>query len=297
MEHSILGRRSTAAAIAVTALVVLTACSDDNMDSSMNHSGTQSTPGMSTGAHDPGMPGMEGSGNGLSDNSAGLTLKPGSTNLPAGQDIELTFEIVGLDGKPVTEFQPEQTKLMHFYLIRNDLTGFQHVHPTMAPDGTWTAPVTALQPGAYRIYTQFTATGADGKSVTPVLSVGMQISGQPSPVPLPPATPSTSVDGYALAVTQDLKSGREGQLTLTLSTDGQPVTDLEPYLDSYAHLTAIHEQDLAFAHLHPEGTVSGDRGGPTLSFSATLPNPGNWRLFIQFQTGGTLHTAEITLKL
>ena len=26
-----------------------------------------------------------------------------------------------------------------------------------------------------------------------------------------------------------------------------------PYLDTYAHLTAFHEGDLAFAHLHPHG--------------------------------------------
>ncbi|HZE01023.1 MAG TPA: hypothetical protein VE155_04575 [Pseudonocardiaceae bacterium] len=30
-----------------------------------------------------------------------------------------------------------------------------------------------------------------------------------------------------------------------------PVTDLQPYLDTYAHLTAFHGGDLAFADLHP----------------------------------------------
>ena len=73
------------------------------------------------------------------------------------------------------------------------------------------------------------------------------------------------------------------------------VTDLQPYLGTYAHVTAMHQGDLAFAHLHPEGTVSGDHGGPTLNVHAQLPAPGNWRLFIQFQTGGVLHTAPITI--
>lgn len=251
------------------------------------------------GAHNSDMPGMDhnGSGNGLSDSTEGLTLEPGSADLVAGQDVAFTFTIVGADNKPVTQFEPEQTKLMHFYVIRNDLTGFQHVHPTMAPGGVWTAPISALQTGAYRVYTQFTANGTDGASVTPVLSVAIQVAGNPSSVPLPPAAPSTTVDGYTVGVTHDLTSGREGQLTLTLSKDGQPVTDLQPYLDSYAHLTAIHEQDLAFSHLHPEGTASGDGGGPTLTFRATLPNSGNWRLFIQFQTGGTVHTAAVTLTV
>ncbi|MGH3768496.1 MAG: hypothetical protein ACRDS0_36525 [Pseudonocardiaceae bacterium] len=34
--------------------------------------------------------------------------------------------------------------------------------------------------------------------------------------------------------------------------------------------------------------------GSTLPFETTLPKAGNWRLFLQFQTGGSLHTAEVT---
>lgn len=55
-------------------------------------------------------------------------------------------------------------------------------------------------------------------------------------------------------------------LTVTLSNNRQPVTDLQPYLDSYAYLTALHEGDLAFAHRHPKGAINGNghrtrRGG------------------------------------
>jgi hypothetical protein len=63
---------------------------------------------------------------------------------------------------------------------------------------------------------------------------------------------------------------------------------------AYAHLTAFHTGDQAFAHLHPQGQVSGDHGGPTLSFHTTLAKPGDWRLFVQFHTGGVLHTTPVT---
>ena len=46
------------------------------------------------------------------------------------------------------------------------------------------------------------------------------------------------------------------------SKGSKPVTDLQPYLDTYAHLTAFHEGDAAFAHLHPTTKVTGDHGGP-----------------------------------
>ncbi|WP_329138291.1 hypothetical protein OG552_30255 [Streptomyces sp. NBC_01476] len=43
--------------------------------------------------------------------------------------------------------------------------------------------------------------------------------------------------------------------------------------------------------------MAGDHGGPDLSFHAELPKPGNWRLFLQFQTAGTLHAAVLTVNV
>jgi hypothetical protein len=207
----------------------------------------------------------------------------------------LQFQILGAAGNPVTSFEPDQTKLMHFYLIRSDLTGFQHIHPEMAADGTWTAPVAPLQPGSYRAYTSFITKDSSGMAMPLVLSDRVTVPGPAPTQPLPAASTTTQVDGYTLTVTSAANSDMAATLTVTVSKDGKPVTDLQPYLDTYAHLTAFHDGDLAVAHLHPEGAVNGDHGGPTLSFHAELPKAGNWRLFLQFQTAGVLHTAAVTL--
>jgi hypothetical protein len=89
-------------------------------------------------------------------------------------------------------------------------------------------------------------------------------------------------------------AGMTHPLTVTIAKHGQPVTDLQPYLDTYAHLTAFHAADLAFAHHRLQDTAN---RGPRLSFEAMLPEPGNWRLFLQFQTAGVLHTAAVTLSV
>jgi hypothetical protein len=60
---------------------------------------------------------------------------------------------------------------------------------------------------------------------------------------------------------------------------------------------ATHESDLAFAYLPPQGDAKATQGGPTLSFVAAPSVAGNWRLFLQFQTGGTLHTGAITMTV
>ncbi len=237
-------------------------------------------------------------GDGLTADASGFRFATATSSLPAGQPASFQFRILGADGKPVTAFEPDQTKLMHFYLIRSDLTGFQHIHATMSTDGTWAAPLAETQPGTYRAYASFITKDTSGKAVALVLSQLVTAPGTAIVTPLPAASSTTQVDGYTVTLAGDrIMAGTEHPLTATVSKDGQPVTDLQPYLDTYAHLTAFHDNDLAFAHLHPHGTVNGDHGGPTLSFEAMLPKPGNWRLFLQFQTAAVLHTAAVTVSV
>jgi hypothetical protein len=198
----------------------------------------------------------------------------------------------------ITAFAPDQTKLMHFYLIRSDLTGFQHVHPTMAADGTWSADLAALSPGSYRAYVAFNGKNASGTVAAEVLSQALIVPGTAHTVALPPAASTTSLDGYTLTVSGAMMHAMTHALTVTVSRNGSPVTHLEPYLQTYAHLTAIHAADLALAHLHPVGGAAmSTTGGPTLTFQTSMPESGDWRFFIQFQTGGVLHTAAITLHV
>ncbi|MGH3773895.1 MAG: hypothetical protein ACRDRW_21310 [Pseudonocardiaceae bacterium] len=246
------------------------------------------------------MPGMDHTvpaGDGLAASAPGFRFTTTTATLPAEQSTLFRFQIQAADGTPVTAYEPDQTKLMHFYLIRSDLTGFQHIHPELAGDGTWTAPVRALHPGFYRAYTSFIPQNGSSAAVPLVLSDRVTVTGTAATTPLPPASTTTQVDGYTLALAGNITTGRGGVLTVTVSQDGTPVTDLQPYLDTYAHLTAFHQGDLAFAHLHPEAPANADHGGPTLSFHTELPRPGNWRLFVQFQTAGTLHTAAVTFKV
>lgn len=259
----------------------------------MDHGSMTSPAASGHSGMDHGMP----AGDGLSPSASGFRFVLAPSPLPAGQPAEFRFQIVGADGKPVTVFEPDQTKLMHFYLIRSDLAGFQHIHPTMGGDGTWSAPVQPVDPGSYRAYVSFIARGTSGKAVPLVLGDRATVAGTATTTPLPPASSTAEADGYTLTLAGTPMAGMAHTLTATVSKNGQPVTDLQPYLDTYAHLTAFHEGDLAFAHLHPQGRTQGDHGGPTLSFDAKLPTPGNWRLFVQFQTGGLLHTAAVTLSV
>ncbi|WP_251092348.1 hypothetical protein [Streptomyces sp. Caat 7-52] len=147
----------TAAATAALALT-LAACGSGHGSAmaGMDHGGT---PSPSASGHDmASMPGMDSAsaGNGLAAAQDGYRMAATATALPAGKAAGYRFTINGPDGRPVTVFAVDQTKRMHFYAIRSDLTGFQHLHPVMAADGTWTATTAALRPGSWRLYASFT---------------------------------------------------------------------------------------------------------------------------------------------
>ncbi|MFI8499614.1 hypothetical protein ACIGFK_14095 [Streptomyces sp. NPDC085524] len=302
-SHLFTVRRHTpaAAGTAVALALTLAACGSSDDSSSMpgmDH-GTHSSASPSTSSMGdmPGMDHMAAAGSGLSDRQDGYRLTSPETTLASGNPAAYRFTISGSDGKPVTAFALEQTQRMHFYAIRSDLTGFQHIHPVMAPDGTWTAGLAALTPGTWRMFTSFTPDSGGGKGKDLVLSRTVTVPGNVAETPLPAPATTAEADGYTITVQGRPMSGMAHPLTVSVSKDGKPVADLQPYLDTYAHLTAFHEGDQAFAHLHPTTQVTGDNGGPDLAFHAELPTTGNWRLFLQFQTGGKLHTAALTLNV
>jgi hypothetical protein len=255
------------------------------------------------------MPGMEDTGHGdthsgtvaetldepagLASSRGGYTLTPTSTTLPTGTPTTFSFRITGPDGHAVTRFDVEHEKRMHLIVVRRDTTGFQHIHPTMSADGTWTVPLTLAEAGSYRAFADFTPTGGEGTT----LGVDLVAPGEFRPDTYQPSTTAT-VDGYAVRLDGELVAGRTSKVTLTVTRDGRPVTDLQPYLGAYGHLVALRTGDLAYLHVHPDGEPGDGRTkpGPTVTFYAEVPSAGTYRLFLDFQHGGTVRTAEFTVE-
>ena len=129
------------------------------------------------------------------------------------------------------------------------------------------------------------------------LGTDLAVAGNYVPVPLPDDSTTARVDGYTVALDGEFELGRESELTLTVTKDGKPVTDLQPYLAAYGHLVALRSGDLAYLHVHPAGSP-GDGStepGPDVTFFATAPSAGTYRLFLDFQHDNTVRTAEFTV--
>jgi hypothetical protein len=230
---------------------------------------------------------------GLASSRGGYTLTPTDPTLTPGTTEDFTFKIIGPDGAPVTAFDIEHDKRMHLIVVRRDTSDFQHVHPEMAADGTWSVPLTLAAGGSYRAFADFAPTG--GEATT--LGADLAAPGTFEPVQHI-SSRLAHVDGYTVELAGELVPGQGSPLTLTVSRDGVPVTDLQPYLGAYGHLVGLREGDLAYLHVHPDGTP-GDGStpaGPQIEFVAEVPSAGSYRLFLDFQHGGVVHTADFTVS-
>jgi len=229
---------------------------------------------------------------GLMTAQDGYILQLMERSLPAGQQTPMDFVILGPDGDPVSDFQVAHDKELHLIVVRRDLTGFQHVHPTRAADGTWSVPLDLSTAGDYRVFADFVPAGHDGIT----LGADLSVAGSFAPQPLSAVSRTTEVDGYTVTLDGDLVAGQSSKLTLSVSKDGAPVTDLQPYLAAYGHLVALRDGDLAYLHVHPAGEP-GDGvtpAGPGITFYAAIPSAGNYGLFLDFQHDGVVHTAAFT---
>lgn len=233
---------------------------------------------------------------GLQVSESGYTLSDISAPARAGEDGKISFSILDGAGSPVTEFAELHEKQLHLIIVRQDTSGFRHVHPQLDDQGVWSMDWSWANSGSYKVYADFEPE-ALGRNIT--LSRIVEVAGDFTPNPVPPLSNADESDGYQVQLNGSLQVGKSEALTATVERDGVPVENLDPYLGSYGHLVAIRTGDLAYLHVHPEGEP-GDgktKPGPDVTFFAKAPTAGTYRLFLDFKVEGTVHTAEFTVQV
>ena len=213
---------------------------------------------------------------GLSVAEGGLRLAMADPELRRDRRETLRFAIVDASGAPVRDFDVAHERRMHVIVVRRDLSGFQHLHPTQAEDGTWSVPVTLRDAGSYRVFADFTR---HGKAHT--LATDLRVDGPADLAPLPAPATTARTDGYEVRLER-----RGAELAFDVTRDGAPVRT-ERYLGAGGHLVALRDGDLAFLHVHAEDDA--------LAFETTFPTADRYRLFLQFKHDGRVHTAAFTV--
>lgn len=295
---------------------------DESSHEQTGHGSVPSKPEHSGGGGDRGHAGPVAGG--LSVNQDGYTLEPERTHFEPGEPTRFSFVITDERGRPVRdEFEREHERELHLIVVRRDTAIYEHVHPRKGAGGTWSVDLTLPEPGVYRAYADFTI---DGTGRT--LATDLFVPGDFRPKPLPEPASSDSDGDYDVELRAGgAKAGGESELTFVVTRAGQPAENLEDYLGAKGHLVALRQGDLAYLHVHPLG--GGERSAPPsagsghddnhghdneqahddeqgdgaktvaheVSFAATFPSAGRYRLFLQFKTDGEIRTVAFTMAV
>lgn len=210
--------------------------------------------------------------------------------------VEFRFKLYGLDGH---DFGPNDLKVihekkMHLLMVRDDMTGYQHLHPERA-DGKWVVTADVAEAGDYQLYVDIEP--VEEKPV--VLRVPVSIGGKSSvkAFPVPNDDLSAEAEGYRVTLAaDDLRTQATVPLAFAITKSGRPVSDIDKYLGAYGHVVSLRHDDFDdFYHVHPLDDARPVDG--TVRFETTFPVRGRYTLYAQFNVGGAVRTFPITVDV
>jgi hypothetical protein len=243
---------------------------------------------------------------------------PGNAFLRAARTPEGALRIDAwevIHGRPVRTYDIDMTKLMHMIVVSDDLTDFQHVHPTLLSNGHFTIDLHLAKPAqTYHIYMDGLPHGS-GRNVFRF------------DVPAEPGTPtairyvhaagsSVQVGPYTVLIDPtSVPIGEIAEISVRILKNGRPARDLHPYLGVMSHGVLIGTKDLAYMHVHGmteamlDMSSANDCGdsvmmqmtpmppgltiGNEFELEFLVPSTQDYNLWLQFVGGKTLYTAPL----
>lgn len=241
---------------------------------------------------------------------------------PLRQRLELWLTQNG--SQTVSRYDVEMTKYLHLIAVSDDFGTFLHLHPTLDDDHHFRIDMQFPREGLYHVY----ADDEPGGIGQQVFRYDLRIGSQPEQGRrIAPTGPRVTAGPYGVTLgTTRLSVGSENELTVRITRDGKPASDLHPYLGALAHAVFIDAGDLSYAHVHPmplteptsldstmkgmpgmaEAGATGDADAPESLPDAADSSPdmmlhvlvreaGTYKLWLQFRGNDGLYAAPFVV--
>ncbi len=295
-----MNRLVIAAAIA-SSLLVIPGCYTPSSEASLNESseveGMESNhadhaEAMGDGHHSDSHSEHSGEGHGEPQQATLAKLTVPSA-IAANQPVALGIEIQDSTGNPVSEFDIVHEKKMHLIVVSDDLQFFSHLHPTQNEAGQFQVENIFPTGGNYTLFADYKPTG-DAQRVS---ALKMAVEGNPSPSPEMTLMRSQTLGNTQVGLmlpSEEISAGEPITVAFHLEdTQTQtPVTDLQPYLGELGHLVIVKQSDSPteadYIHAHPMA----NHGPGHLEFMTQFPEPGNYKMWGEFNRNGEMIAAE-----
>lgn len=227
--------------------------------------------------------------------------------------VTITYTLKDRAGSPLTidKLQVTHEHPMHLIVVSQDLRHFSHIHPADQGDGSYAVADTLPEKGGYLLFNEFFTLDGTAQIERHGLTTADTGPSEAAANLSPDLGRPQQVGGLAAtltAATEKVRRRAPTTFTLTLSKDGKPVTDLEPYLGAPCHVVIISADTKQFAHTHgdlpagQEATMTqlptadhqpltpGMRFGPSVRFTHTFMQAGLYRVWVQIGYGGEVLT-------
>jgi uncharacterized membrane protein len=217
------------------------------------------------------------------DLSMSLTVTP----QPTGESL-LTFRTTNTaTNTPLlpTDLALVHEHLLHLIIVSPDFQFFDHVHPMPHNDGTFTLNYKFPKGDGFLLYADITPKGRKQQVFRHTFGhtdIPLQLT--PSPAL------ARQIGDYHIELIPQPRQpviGLHTFLLFRLYKNGQPVTDLAPYIGAMGHCVILSEDSQTYLHCHPEmltGPPAADtRAGPDIAFHTTFNTPGRYKVWGQFR--------------
>lgn len=216
-----------------------------------------------------------------------------TTDLEANKPVTLSFTPNNKDNPhAAVPLDVEHEKKIHLMVVSEDLSWFNHIHPEYQADGSYIVTETFPRGGKYFLFTDYKPSG--GTHQIEKIEITVQGKSVP-PVTYTESKLTSKADGYEVKFVngENLVAGNESHLIINIEQNGKLIdpTELEKYLGANAHIVLISQDDKEYFHVHPESNEF------PIHAHTTLQKPGIYRMWMQFQTKGKVHTADFVLKV
>ena len=240
-----------------------------------------------------------------------------------GVPTQLTFALRDLQGNPVRDLVLDHNRIVHVVIASADFQVFAHIHPedfapltgAMREAAEYSVRYTFPKAGRYLVSVDFMER-AYAFSDQFYLNAGQTTA--PAAVGSDSFPMEKPFDGYDVKLKTSpatLKAGAPATLDYHFDENGQPATNLNPYLAVPMHLSIIREDLGEFLHIHGllpvslTGKLLGesihashlflpDHFGPDIEVTNfSFPTPGVYHVFGEVSAGGKVVVTQFVVKV
>lgn len=218
-----------------------------------------------------------------------------------GKKIPFKLKVVDIKtGKPVHNFIKDQGEFAHLTVVNQQFNHFQHVHPKLNPSGVLEAPITIQEDGGNIAYLRFSTIPKQREVLKTyfyteaknIFSFGF-----------PRFNPSEVVIGaYKFQLEPvSYKLHQPTIFTINVFKDDKPAS-VESYKGLTGHGVLINQSEWTLIPLDSLPSMSYYQQGKRyfkapLTFMATLEEPGDYSLWLQFKINGKMEAARFTFPV